>query len=163
MLMDNKGNTNAANTERGVDFGVSEMLPKADRGGDNFGDFVNSREDLKPQIEMPGELVDNDNSAEISGEMQPNEQPALSLVDDDSLTDDEKKDKEIEGLLEKINVKLDAESLPKEYENAVSEIVRRNRENPSRLVKEMDIARWILMKKTFERKMGDGLHGRGLK
>lgn len=159
--MDNKGNTEAAKVENGSVFGAQEMLPKTNPEGDSFDAFVESREDLKPQIEMPGELVDNDNSAEVGGEMQPNEQPAPAPADDDATSEDEKKNQEVKEQLSQIKVKRDAESLPKAYEKAVNEIVARNRKDPFRLVQEMDIARWDLLEKAFNRKKGEGMNGGG--
>ena len=76
------------------------------------------------------------------------------------MDENERKDQEVKAQLEQIKVARDAESLPKTYEKAVNEIINRNRKDPFRLVQEMDIARWDLMEKAFDRKMGDGLSGR---
>lgn len=162
MLMDNKGDVKGAlNGNEGV-FGAQEMLPDADAEGKKFDAFVDSREDLKPQMEMPAELIDNDNSAEVSGEMQPTEQPAPQPVSkNNDVSDDEKKNQEVKERLSQIKVPRDAESLPKAYEKAVNDIVARNRKDPFRLVQEMDIARWDMMEKAFARKLGDGLNGTG--
>ncbi len=128
---------------------------------DVFDAFADSREDLKPQIEMPAELIDDDNSAEISGEMQPKEQTATQPAKDDSKDENEKKDDEVIAKLSEIKIQRNAESLPKAYEKAVQRIVERSRKDPFRLVQEMDIARWDMMGKAFGRKLGDGLNGVG--
>ena len=160
MLMDNKGVSGGAPGENGALFGAQEMMPNGE--GDKFAEFVESREDLKPKMEMPAELVDNDNSAEVSGEAQPQEQaaPAAPPAQPELVDENERKDQEVKAQLEQIKVARDAESLPKTYEKAVNEIISRNRKDPFRLVQEMDIARWDLMEKAFDRKMGDGLSGR---
>ncbi|MBO4855199.1 hypothetical protein J6X15_00725 [Candidatus Saccharibacteria bacterium] len=159
--MDNKGDVKGAlNGNEGV-FGAQEMLPN-NAEGEKFDAFVDSREDLKPQIEMPAELIDNDNSAEVAGEMQPTDQPvAQPVAQDDNTSDDDKKNQEVKEHLSQIKVPRDAESLPKAYEKAVNDIVARNRKDPFRLVQEMDIARWDMMEKAFARKLGDGLTGTG--
>ena len=159
--MDNKGNMGGARGENGAVFDANEMLPN---NGENekFNEFLNQREDLKPKIEMPAELVDVDNSAETSSEAQPKEQPAAAPVaQDDAQNDDERREAEVKAQLEQIKVPRNAESLPKAYEKAVTDILNRNRKDPFRLVQEMDIARWKLMEKAFARKMGDGLNGGG--
>ena len=161
MLMDNAGTSGSAPHKNGEFFDAKAVASGGE--GDRFAEFVESREDLKPKMEMPAELVDNDNSAEVAGEMQPSEQtaPAASPTQATPVDDEEKKDEELKEALSQIKVARDAESLPKSYEKAVNNIVHRNRKNPSRMVREMDIARWALMEKIFNRKMGDGLNGGG--
>ena len=151
MLMDNKGGAQGNSGETEQFFGAVET-------GENFDAFMGSREDLKPQIEMPAELIDNDNSAEAAGEAQPVDQP-VATTDDDSVDDDAKKDAEVREQLEKLKVSGNAGMLPSAYEKAVRDILARNRKDPFRLVREMDIARWDLMEKAFSRKLGDGLNG----
>ena len=159
MLMDNKGVSGGAPGENGALFGAQEVMSGG--GDDKFDKFVNSREDLKPNIEMPAELIDDANSAEVVGEMQPQEQPASAAsVQSDPVDENDRKDQEVKAQLEQIKVARDAETLPKAYEKAVNDIVNRNRKDPFRLVAEMDIARWDLMSKAFDRKLGDGLSGR---
>ena len=158
--MDNKvKNGGEVADNKGV-FGAQEMLPTSNPEDANFDAFVDSREDLKPQIEMPAELIDNDISAEVGGEMQPNEQPVAQPAQDNK-SDDEKKDEDVKATLGAIKIQRNAESLPKAYEKAVQSIVERNRKDPFRLVQEMDIARWDMMEKAFDRKLGDGLNGTG--
>lgn len=159
--MDSQAKNSSEVADSAGAFGAQE-IPLAN-GPDiaNFDAFANSREDLKPQIEMPAELIDNDSSAEISGEMQPTEQPVAKNTQDDQKSDDEKKDEEVKAKLGEIKIQRDAESLPKAYEKAVQSIVERNRKDPFRLVQEMDIARWDMMGKAFSRKLGDGLNGTG--
>ncbi len=159
--MDNKvKNGGEVADNKGV-FGAQEMLPTNNPEDANFDAFVDSREDLKPQIEMPAELIDNDNSAEVSSEMQSSAQPTAQLAKDDNKSDDEKKDEDVKETLGAIKIQRNAESLPKAYEKAVQSIVARNRKDPFRLVQEMDIARWDMMEKAFDRKLGDGLNGTG--
>lgn len=164
MLMDSKGVSGTAPGENGALFGAQEMLPKSNGEDDKFGEFVESREDLKPQIEMPAELIDNDNSVETDGEMQSSAQPTLAPqapTQDDPGDEEKRRLEEVKATLEQINVPRDAESLPKAYEKAVNDIVSRNRKDPFKLVAEIDVARWKLMEKAFARKMGDGLNGGG--
>ena len=161
MLMDNKGVSGGAPDKSSAFLGVKEKITNEKR--DEFAEFADSREDLKPKIEMPAELIDNDNSAEVDGEMQAQGQPTVTPppAQIDSVDEDERKDQEVKAQLEQIKVARDAESLPKDYEKAVRDIISRNRKDPFRLVKEMDIARWDLLNKAFDRKLGDGLSGRG--
>ena len=156
--MDNKGDIKGARGENGALFGAQEMLPK-DGEKEKFNEFLNQREDLKPKIEMPAELVDTDNSAETGGEAQPNERPASAVPVQDDKDNDAQRADEVKAQLEQIKVPRDAENLPKSYEKAVTDILNRNRKDPFHLVQEMDIARWKLMEKAFARKMGDGLNG----
>ena len=58
-----------------------------------------------------------------------------------------------------IRIKRDAEVLPKAYMQAVSKIVNRDRKDPHKLLAEIDVARWDMMNKAFNRKRGDGLNG----
>ena len=156
--MNNKGgNSSEINSGASEVFGASaEMLPgeKAD-----FEDFVNQREDLKPNMEMPAELIDASTAPEVGGEQQSNAMPAAN--DKSDKDDDAKKDDAVKEELDAIKVPRDAEKLPAAYEKAVSKIVSRNSKDPHRMVSEMDIARWDLMKKAFARNRGDGLNGTG--
>ncbi len=154
--MDNKGG-GAQGTS-----GETEKFFGAVETGENFDAFMGSREDLKPKMETPPELIDNDNTAEVAGEEQPTEQPAVAATNDDS-ADDEKKDEEVKEQLAKLKVSGNAGMLPSAYEKAVRSIMARNRKDPFRLVRELDIARWDLMEKAFSRKLGDGLNGSGTK
>lgn len=160
MLMDNKGGANLENQHgaNGIFGGANEMLPeeKAD-----FENYVDQREDLKPNMEMPAEFVDNDNSAETVSEQQSSAMPAPAPAPMSPADEEKKKDEETKEELSAIKVPRDAQNLPKAYEKAVSKIVSRNSKNPRRLVSEMDIARWDLMEKAFGRKRGDGLNGTG--
>ena len=114
MLMDSKGVSGGAPGENGALFGAQEVMSGG--GDDKFDKFVNSREDLKPNIEMPAELIDDANSAEVVGEMQPQEQPASAApVQSDPVDENDRKDQEVKAQLEQIKVARDAESLPKSY------------------------------------------------
>ena len=159
MLMNNKGgNSSEINSGASGAFGAPEMLPndKAD-----FENFVNSREDLKPDMEMPAELVDSDNTAEVTSEMQGSAAPVPAPAPSKPVDEDAKKDEETKAELADIKVARDAEKLPTAYEKAVTRIVERNSKDPKRMVAEMDIARWDMMEKAFGRKRGDGLNGTG--
>ena len=88
--MNNKGGVSGgAPGENGSLFGVQEIVPDGNEQK-KFKEFLDEREDLKPRLEMPAELVDNDKSAEVSGEMQPTEQaapaapPSVTPVSDDN-------------------------------------------------------------------------------
>lgn len=162
--MDNKSDTKGASGKTEGLFGAVEMKPNGADGGADFEAFADSRGDLKPKMEMPAELVDNDSAAEVAGEMQPvDHQPVATPAKDDAADDDEKKDKEAKERLSSIKVSGNAGTLPAAYEKAVKDILNRNRKDPFRLVRELDIARWDLMEKAFSRKLGDGLNGQGAK
>ena len=160
MLMDNKGGANLENQSGagGIFGGTNEMLPGEKEDLENY---IDQREDLKPQMEMPAELIDNDNSAETVSEQQSSAMPAPAPAKLDPADEDRQKDEATKEELSAIKVSRNAQSLPKSYEKAVSKIVTRNRKDPKRLVSEMDIARWDLMEKAFGRKRGDGLNGTG--
>ena len=61
--------------------------------------------------------------------------------------------------VQNIAVARDAESLPKEYVNAVATVIRNDKDDPAKLSADCDILRWDLMKKAFGRNLGDGLNG----
>ena len=58
-----------------------------------------------------------------------------------------------------IAIKRDSEVLPKAYIQAVAKIANRDRKDPHKLLAEMDVARWDMMNKAFNRNRGDGLNG----
>lgn len=74
-------------------------------------------------------------------------------------TDDLSEEEALDLSLDKIAVPRDAEILPKEYSRAVHNIVEKNKDNPKKLVTQIDIARWKYLNKAFNRKMGDGFMG----
>lgn len=77
----------------------------------------------------------------------------------ESNTDDLSEEEALDLSLDKIEVPRDAEILPKEYSRAVRNIVEKNKDNPKKLVTQIDVARWNYLKKAFNRKMGDGFMG----
>lgn len=64
-------------------------------------------------------------------------------------------------ILTDIKVPENAEALPKTYLRGIEKIVNDNVKDPSRLVEELDKARWDLFWKAYKRRRGDGLAGGG--
>ncbi len=157
--MDNMG-AGGGSSERGPVFGAPESVSPMGEVTD-FQEFVKQREDLKPQMELPPELAEDAESSvgevapEAQGQGMPVPVPAAPKKDDDEIIAEE-----VKAELENIQIKRDAENLPKAYVQAVQKIVNRDKKDPHRLVAELDVARWDMMSKTFDRKRGDGLNGR---
>lgn len=157
--MDNMG-AGGGSSERNPVFGAPESAPPMGEVTD-FQEFVQQREDLKPQMELPPELAESAEASvgevapETQGQGMPAPAPVAPKKDDDEIIADE-----VKAELGDIPIKRDADALPKAYVQAVQKIVNRDKKDPHRLVAELDVARWDMMGKAFDRKRGDGLNGR---
>ncbi len=156
--MDNMG-AGGGSSEKGPVFGSPETVAPMGEVSD-FQEFVNRREDLKPKMELPPELAENAEAAggEKAAEQQMQAMPAATPVATKNA--DEQAAEEVQAELGAIEIHRDAENLPKAYMRAVTKIIERDRKDPHRLVTELDVARWDMMSKAFNRKKGDGLSGR---
>ncbi len=145
-----------AGENKGI-FGVPENTPNPMGEVPNFEEFLKQREDLKPQMEMPAEMVEGSESA--MGERAPEQMssampaPVAKPVEDGD---------EAKAMLADIPVPRDADKLPKAYNAAVTKIINRNSKDPHKLLAELDAARWDFMRKAFARNRGDGLNGKPL-
>ncbi len=156
MLMDNNGGASAVSGENGPILTPPEMAPNGEI--ENFEDFL-SQENLPPAGERPVEMNAETESVvgEMASEAQSSAMPvAQPVVADD--TDEEPVSPEV-ATLQSIEVQRDAENLPKEYVNGISEIIKKDKSDPHKLSLDLDIARWDLMRKAFGRNRGDGLNG----
>lgn len=150
--MDNKGGTTG-------EYSTPDDSMLAEKAPD-FDEFLEEREDLKPQMERPdeGENVSEEvegRSVEMPIGMQPDmngdkKDAATAEVETPALT-----------ALKQINIPRDAESLPKSYAAGVVKIIESDKNDPHRLVDDLDVARWDLLRKAYARNLGDGLNGRG--
>ena len=157
--MDNMG-AGGGSSERGPVFGAPEAVPPMGEVSD-FQEFVDQREGLKPQMELPPELAESAEASvgERAAEQQMQGMPAPAPVAPPK-DENEVIEEEVKAELGSIEIKRDAENLPKAYIQAVTKIVNRDKKDPHRLVAELDVARWDMMNKAFNRKRGDGLSGR---
>lgn len=158
MLMDNMGvGGGNAGENKGI-FSAPENVPNPMGEVPNFEEFLNSREDLKPQIEAPAEMIEN---AEASmGEKAPEQMSNVMPVQTQAKPAED--GDEAREMLTNIPVPRDAEKLPKAYNAAVTKIINRNSKDPHKLLAELDVARWDFMRKAFARNRGDGLNGKPL-
>ncbi len=156
--MDNMG-AGGGSSEKGPVFGSHEVAAPMGEVSD-FQEFVNRREDLKPKMELPPELAENAEAAggEKVAEQQMQAMPVATPATAKSA--DEQAVEAAQAELGAIEIRRDAENLPKAYMRAVAKIIERDRKDPHRLVAELDVARWDMMSKAFNRKKGDGLSGR---
>lgn len=157
MLMDNSG------AAKGESSNEKSAAANPFEGGvvDNFGAFLSERPDLKPEgMEMPNMGVETSTSAEkneaMSEALPPMAKPQPPVQDPVKKTDDAQADSpEMQALID-TPVPRDAERLPKAYMDNVVRIIEKNKKDPHQLVTDLDIARWDLMKKAFNRNRGDG-------
>ena len=150
-------NTGVGKSALGEDSGNFEATQVPSGEVDNFEQFLNSREDLKPQMEAPGEMGGEESAeTEAQAEKQPTE---AAPVEEEKTSEDERRDNEVRAQLSQIDVKRDAGKMPSNYQKAVAEIIHKNQKDPFRLVSELDIARWDFLGKIFGRKRGDGFNG----
>lgn len=63
--------------------------------------------------------------------------------------------------LRKVEVARNAEKLPKAYEVFIKKIIDTDKNDPAKLLADLDEARWDMNEKRHARKLGDGLHGGG--
>lgn len=159
MLMDNMG-SGGGSSEKASVFGGSENTAPMGEVVD-FEEFVKQREDLKPQMELPPELAESaeatvgEKASEMQAQGMPTPIPAAPPKDEPKSIEDE-----VKAELASIDIKRDAEVLPKAYMQAVTKIVNRDKKDPHKLLAELDVARWDMMSKAFGRNRGDGLNGK---
>lgn len=132
---------------------------------DNFGVFVEGRPDLRPDtMEQPtigGEAMPTPEAAETAGDQMmslsmPEQQAAApSHLDAATASEGAPTDTDLRALTETA-VPRDVEELPKAYMDHVVKIINKNKQNPHQLVADLDVARWDMMKKAFNRNRGDG-------
>ena len=165
MLMDNMGAGGGNFSEKGPVFSAPESNPMLPPTGevDNFNEYLNERADLKPDFERPAEMAESQEAAvgEEAPEMMSSGMPTVQPPK--STPKPGKNDEEGADILRdlgSISIKRDAEVLPKAYMQAVAKIVNRDRKDPHKLLAEIDVARWDMMNKAFNRNRGDGLNGR---
>lgn len=156
MLMDNMG--------VGVDSSSGEPFfgPEANSSSESWSGL--EKEALNPaQAEQHSLNVEDAKEAAVekAGENMSSAMPHVSTpsATTSSSDVDELAAAEARADLEGVDVRRDAEVLPKAYLQAVTKIVNRNKKDPHRLVTELDVARWDMMKKAFNRNLGDGLNG----
>ena len=156
MLMDNNGGASAVSGENGPILTPPEMAPNGEI--ENFEDFLN-QENMPPAGEQPVEMNAETEAAvgEMASEAQSSAMPVAQPVPTDD-ADGEPMSPEV-ATLQSIEIQRDAEELPKEYVNGISEIIKKDKSDPHKLSLDLDIARWDLMKKAFGRNLGDGLNG----
>lgn len=128
---------------------------------DNFGAF--SKEQLPTQ---PEDLEQLSSSVETSTTAEKNEAVSEAMPAMAPVTMPKKDDKKDDNGVDPSNVELqalidtpvprDVEQLPKAYMDNVVRIINKNKKNPHQLVADLDVARWDLMRKAFNRNRGDG-------
>jgi hypothetical protein len=160
--MDNMGgNGGVPNSAGELPKAPDFTVPQAE--AENFDNFLNSREDLKPNMEgLPTPEV-SEEMAEIEVESMPDVAEGAAAPVAEPEPEAPKEEGETPALthLKEIKVPRDAESLPKEYVDAIAKIIESDKRNPGRLVEDLDKARWDMMSKAFGRNKGDGLSGGG--
>ncbi len=164
--MDNMGAGGGSFSEKGPLFSAPENNPMLPPSGEveDFNSYLNERADLKPNLERPAEMVESQESAatEQAPEMMSSAMPMLQPKKQPKPTKNDEEGAEALRDLGSISIKRDAENLPKAYMQAVAKIVNRDRKDPHKLLAEMDVARWDMMNKAFNRNRGDGLNGSAL-
>jgi len=158
MLMDNSGAAKGENSHENA------AAANPFEGGvvDNFGAF-NGGEQMLPkteQMETPiigAEVSTSAEKNEAMSEMMPTMAPAPAPVPQPKKDEKtiEPANTELQALID-TPVPRDAEQLPKAYMDNVVRIINKNKKNPHQLVADLDVARWDLMKKAFDRNRGDG-------
>ena len=157
MLMDNKGGLSSVPGENGAILTPPENTPSGEM--DNFEDFLNQENPQTSGEASPLNPEADTIVGEISGEQQSNAMPVATPIVMDDETEEEASP-EVEDL-QKIAIQRDAEQLPKEYVNGIAKIIKKDKEDPHKMSLDLDIARWDLMSKAFNRRRGDGLNGSG--
>ena len=159
MLMDSKGNNKSTRNE-GVSFVARNNESPIDHG---FEDYLDQREDLRPRIEKPAEIIDGDNlelnNNEAQSEMR--DEGGSSLEQDGSggeTTDGIEADKK---RLEAIVIPFNAEKLPRAYGKEIMKVLSNKSGDPHDMVEYMNEARWDAMRKAYDRGKGDGFTGKG--
>ena len=161
--MDNMGAGGGSFSEKGPLFSAPENNPMLPPSGevDNFNDYLSERADLKPDLERPAEMVESQEStaSEQAPEKMSSAMPMLQQKQQPKPSKNDEEGADALRDLGSISIKRDAETLPKAYMQAVAKIVNRDRKDPHKLLAEIDVARWDMMNKAFNRNRGDGLNG----
>ena len=153
--MDNKGGSIGEYSNIPENFVPNNEAP-------GFDEFLKSREDLRPDMEMPtdgGEQGD-----ENGGDMaRMNEMPMGMPPDMVSEGNVKTESGETPALteLKNIDIPRDAESLPKSYAAAIARVISADKRDPHKMVDDLDEARWDMLRKAYGRNLGDGLNGSG--
>ncbi len=129
--------------------------------GSDVGDIYAPSAEAAPELAENQESTNSEKVAEKQSSAMPMQSQAQVMAPIGQNPDDIAV-AEARADLESIHIHRDSETLPKAYMQAVSKIINRNRRDPHRLVAELDVARWDMMGKAFDRKLGDGLNGRGM-
>ena len=125
----------------------------------NSGEIYAPNPEAAPELSESQEATNSEKMGEKQSSAMPNSQRIqVAAIDPNS---DEVAIAEAQADVEGVSVRRDSETLPKAYMQAVTKIINRNRRDPHRLVTELDVARWDMMSKAFNRNLGDGLNGRG--
>jgi len=154
--MDNMGGLGGGNRENGNIFAGSEMPPMEAFPG-NFGEGLQSNEQMRAPGEQLAQFNEAPNPMEGVAEKQSSAMPVTAPVD--FAKKDEAEESPRVAELEQIEVARDAEALPKAYVAKISQIINEGKNDPHKLMDDLDKARWDLMKKAFGRNRGDGLNG----
>lgn len=155
--MDNIGGT-GTNSRENVNFsGASEnMTPNTE----NVGDFVRNQEvgNLPGQTEVQNNATEQIPMPE-QGQMMEAALPPLTVNLEEKKTEPD--EAPAMDKLRSVEIARNAEQLPKDYEAAFASVVEQDKRDPYQLVKDVDKARWDLLKKAYGRGLGDGLNGGG--
>ena len=156
--MDNMGGLGGGSRENGDFFAVPEMPPTGDVPVD-FGENLRNNEQMRSSMEQIPQFNEAPNPAEKFAEKQSSAMPTAAAPIDFAKKDDSVEESPRIAELEQIEVSRDAEALPKAYVEKVSQIINEDKNDPHKLMSDLDKARWDLMKKAFGRNRGDGLNG----
>ena len=154
--MDNNGGASTVSGENGPILTPPETAPSGEI--ENFDEFLGNSENLGQSGEEPVEMNAETEAitSEVAAEQASSAMPVATTTDEDSAQPESAKITELKA----IEIKRDAEELPKEYVNKVSEIIKEDGKDPHQLSTDCDILRWDLMRKAFGRNLGDGLNGK---
>ena len=122
----------------------------------NFDEFLKSQEGVSASEVVP----ENVEVTEQPAEAEQMTEPTMPAMPEPETPDEVEESPEVEAL-KSVNVSRDAEELPKEYVEGISKIISADKDDPRKLLNDLDIARWDMMKKAFGRNKGDGLNGSG--
>lgn len=145
----------------GIPTGVGESQ-KAPENIAPMGEIPNFDEFLKSQegVSAPEVVPENAEVAEQPAEAEQMTEPTMPAMPEPETPDETEESPEV-AMLKSVNVSRDAEELPKEYVEGISKIISADKDDPRKLLNDLDIARWDMMKKAFGRNKGDGLNGSG--
>jgi hypothetical protein len=145
----------------GIPTGVGESQ-KAPENIAPMGEIPNFDEFLKSQegVSAPEVVPENAEVAEQPAEAEQMTEPTMPAMPEPETPDEIEESPEV-ATLKSVNVSRDAEELPKEYVEGISKIISADKDDPRKLLNDLDIARWDMMKKAFGRNKGDGLNGSG--